>query len=144
MPIDYLRLPLGESREVRLAHMSEASLMLAVKKGADGYEVEKLWDNKTIRHSYDTPVYHDGHLYGYDEQILNAQSGDEPTVAPEKGVRCVHRDNITGPHHYTGLVEGRTVHFPSHIQHRQYFGPGSGCYFGSIMGCSICQKKVTI
>ncbi len=79
--------PAGDGR-IFLAHKDDASEMFAVTRDGDSYKIEKLWENNAIRHSYNTPVYHDGHLYGFSSRFLlcvNAETGEPVWRSREPG-----------------------------------------------------------
>ena len=46
------------------------SKALRVEGTADGFEVEELWTSKDLKRSLATPVYYEGHLYGFDGNFL--------------------------------------------------------------------------
>ena len=62
-------LPIGEDR-LFLAHKSESSAMIALKQEDGTPGCHELWDNPSIRNSYNIPVYHDGFIYAFSSRIL--------------------------------------------------------------------------
>ena len=64
--------PAGDGR-LFLKNTTDTTAMIRVAPKADGtYLVEQLWKAPVLRQSYSVPVYHDGHLYGFNGRILTA------------------------------------------------------------------------
>jgi enterochelin esterase family protein len=65
---------------VLLRLKEDASEVVRFTSGADGaINLEKVWSAGVFKNSYDPPVYHNGHLYGYNGRILtcvDASSGE--------------------------------------------------------------------
>ena len=61
--------PAGDGR-LFLANKSDASTMLQIEKGSDGYAVKELWSNGSLKQSYVQPVVHNGYIYGISGRIL--------------------------------------------------------------------------
>jgi len=62
--------PSGPGRFL-LMNKADSSSMVEVKRGKEvDYEARELWSTNSIKGSYVTPVYHDGHLYGISGRIL--------------------------------------------------------------------------
>jgi len=62
--------PAGDGRFL-LMNKIDSSSMLQISTGKEvPYEVTELWSNNSIRGSYVTPVYHDGHLYAISGRVL--------------------------------------------------------------------------
>ena len=62
-----------------LTHSDHSSMVVELETGANGLVVREGWDQRTIRGSYNVPVYHDGYLYGYNRRFLvcvDAASGE--------------------------------------------------------------------
>ena len=80
--------PAGPGRFL-LMNKSDSSSMLEVKRGKElDYEVREVWSSNSIRGSYVTPVYHDGHLYGISGRILtcvDAATGETKWRSREPG-----------------------------------------------------------
>ncbi len=54
-----------------LANKEETSCVVEWKEGAEGGpEFKQLWETRSIRNSYNIPVYLDGHLYAYSNRFL--------------------------------------------------------------------------
>lgn len=54
--------------------------MLAIERNGDSWKAGKVWANETFRNNFNSPVSHEGHIYGFDNKILkciNARSGQE-------------------------------------------------------------------
>jgi len=80
--------PAGPGRFL-LMNKSDSSSMLEVRRGKElDYEVREVWSSNSIRGSYVTPVYHDGHLYGISGRILtcvDAATGETKWRSREPG-----------------------------------------------------------
>ena len=53
--------------------------MIKVVKGSEGFTVEELWKTRHIKRSWNVPVYHEGHFYGYSGRFLtcvDAETGE--------------------------------------------------------------------
>ncbi|MHC5109469.1 MAG: outer membrane protein assembly factor BamB family protein [Planctomycetota bacterium] len=69
--------PSGDGK-LFLALHDESSAMVQLNPSDDGVEVSPVWDGRTIRNSYNVPVYHNGHVYAYSSRFLtcvNAKDG---------------------------------------------------------------------
>ena len=53
-----------------LSHSDHSSMVVELEPGGDGLVGRERWDQRTIRASYTVPVYHDGHIYGYNRRFL--------------------------------------------------------------------------
>lgn len=62
-------IPAGNNR-IFLANKVDSSAMVQVSRNGDGYSIEELWSNNTIKSSYVLPVVHQDHLYGVSGRIL--------------------------------------------------------------------------
>ncbi|CAM2009108.1 outer membrane protein assembly factor BamB family protein [Acanthopleuribacter pedis] len=62
-----------------LAHQDDSSQMVEIGRDEAGKATfNKVWQERTIRNSYNVPVYHEGHLYAYSSRFLtcvNAADG---------------------------------------------------------------------
>ncbi len=70
--------PAGDHR-VFLANKDDESTVVEWGKDADGQKFKSLWEGRSIRNSYNVPVYHDGKLYAYSSRFLtcvDAATGD--------------------------------------------------------------------
>jgi len=59
------------------------AMMIRVKKGTDGYEVEELWRNARYRNHFSGSVVHGGHIYGFDNALVkcvDAETGEQKWV----------------------------------------------------------------
>jgi len=72
--------PAGDDRFF-LTYKANESVMLRLNKESEEISVEEIWKNKNIRSSYNTPVYHDGYLYGYSNRFLTAVNAETGKVA---------------------------------------------------------------
>lgn len=61
--------PAGEGR-LFLAFKDESSTVVELRPEGEGVVVETLWEDRSIRNSYNVPVYHDGHIYAYSSRFL--------------------------------------------------------------------------
>ena len=55
---------------VFVSHKDDGSAVFSITRDEDGFGVETVWDNNSIRHSYNSPVFHDGYLYGHSSRFL--------------------------------------------------------------------------
>ena len=62
-------IPAGKNR-LFLMNKRESSTVVELKNTDDGIKVEPLWEESSIRKSYNVPVYHDGHIYGMSARLL--------------------------------------------------------------------------
>jgi enterochelin esterase-like enzyme/outer membrane protein assembly factor BamB len=79
--------PAGEGR-LFLMNKIDASTMLSVQRSDEAWKIEELWSSNSIKQSYVTPVYHDGHLYGMSNRIftcLDASTGEIKWRSREPG-----------------------------------------------------------
>ncbi len=70
--------PVGHNRFFLTYKRNESALIKFNRDPAE-HEIEEVWKNREIRGSYDTPVYHQGYLYGYSNRFLtcvNAETGE--------------------------------------------------------------------
>ena len=68
----------GEGR-LLLTHKGTASSMVRITERDGVAGVEKIWENSAIRHSYNDPVYHQGHIYAFSSRFLtcvDAETGE--------------------------------------------------------------------
>jgi outer membrane protein assembly factor BamB len=67
-------LPIGEDRVLLYGFDASTMLRLREERGAAGVEVvvEKLWESRDFKGgNMSAPVFHDGHLYGFDRAFLS-------------------------------------------------------------------------
>lgn len=68
--------PAGDGR-LLLMHQGDLSKMVRLVPGEDGgVTVEDVWEGRSLRRSYNVPVYHDGYFYGYSGGFLTAVAAD--------------------------------------------------------------------
>ncbi len=73
---------------VFLANKDDASTVLEWKPGQDNTEFSAAWEGRSIRNSYNVPVFFSGHLYAYSARFLtcvNAESGETTWKSREPG-----------------------------------------------------------
>jgi enterochelin esterase-like enzyme/outer membrane protein assembly factor BamB len=46
------------------------SVLLSIEYASEMYQVEEVWSTNAIKASYIVPVYHDGHIFGYNSRIF--------------------------------------------------------------------------
>ena len=54
--------------------------MVQVKAEGDGFAVEEVWKSNLMRNHFSSTLYHDGHLYGFDNatfKCLDAATGEQ-------------------------------------------------------------------
>ncbi|NIR50193.1 PQQ-binding-like beta-propeller repeat protein [candidate division KSB1 bacterium] len=59
-----------DNDKIFLNHNFRRSGLFQLTKENGQYAVEKLWENRNIRQTHNTTVYHDGYLYGYSSRFL--------------------------------------------------------------------------
>ncbi len=77
----------GEGR-LFLQYQDEASAMVELVRQDDVLMVNKLWESRSIKNTYNIPIYHDGHLYAFSTRILtcvNAATGEMVWRSREPG-----------------------------------------------------------
>ncbi len=62
--------PVGNNRFF-LKNTNRGGILLKLQYANEMHQVEKVWETKDIKGTYVVPVYHEGHLYGYNSRILN-------------------------------------------------------------------------
>jgi outer membrane protein assembly factor BamB len=65
---------LGDDRVFVSASGDTGCAMLRVKKGEGGFEPEVLWKNRNMRNHFNSSIFHDGHIYGFDNATLKCVS----------------------------------------------------------------------
>lgn len=53
-----------------LKNTNRGGILLQVRHANEMYEIGEVWKTKAIKGTYVVPVYHDGHLYGYNSRIF--------------------------------------------------------------------------
>ncbi len=59
----------GEDK-IFLNHNFQRSALIQLSKQNGAYEANEVWNNRNIRSTFNTSVYHEGHLYGYSGRFL--------------------------------------------------------------------------
>ncbi len=62
-----------------LKNTNKGGMLFKIEYANEMYQVEKVWQTKDIKGTYVIPVYHDGHLFGYNSRIfgcVNAETGE--------------------------------------------------------------------
>ncbi len=80
-----------------LAYKDEASTVIEWSRSDEVVSTKTIWDEGSMRGSYNVPVYHDGHIYGMSGRIL--------TCVDAKTGRRVWRSRAPGDG-FTALVDG--------------------------------------
>jgi len=62
-------IPTGES-SLFMTHKDEAATVVQLQEEGDTVKISPVWENGSFRNSYNVPVYHDGHVYGYSSRFL--------------------------------------------------------------------------
>lgn len=79
-------IPAGEDR-IFLSHRDDSSTLVSFQAG-DEPTFENVWEERTIRNSYNVPVYLDGHVYAYSSRFLtcvDAATGESQWRSREPG-----------------------------------------------------------
>ncbi len=79
--------PAGDGR-LFLAYKNDEVKMVQLIRKDELTVPETLWETRNIRHSYDTAVYHDGHLYSFSSRFLiclDAATGEARWRSREPG-----------------------------------------------------------
>ncbi|MEE8169439.1 MAG: PQQ-binding-like beta-propeller repeat protein, partial [Phycisphaerae bacterium] len=61
--------PAGDDR-IFLAYKDDRSTLVTLSGTGDAFSVATAWEDRSIRNSYNVPVYHDGHVYAYSSRFL--------------------------------------------------------------------------
>ncbi len=61
---------LGKDRFILSAGYGTGSLALEVKKNGEKFTAQQLWRNKFLKNKFTSSVFHEGYVYGLDEDIL--------------------------------------------------------------------------
>lgn len=61
--------PAGPNR-LFLAYKDDASTVVEFAQSDEGLAVRPIWEDRSIRNSYNVPVYHDGYVYAYSSRFL--------------------------------------------------------------------------
>ena len=64
-----------------LAHSAHSSVVIELRPGESGLVGRERWNQRTIRNSYNVPVFHDGYLYGYSTRFLTCVDAKTGEVA---------------------------------------------------------------
>ncbi len=56
-------------------------VMLRVRKSESGFQVEVAWKNRNMRNHFNSSIYADGYIYGFDNATLKCLSADTGEVA---------------------------------------------------------------
>ncbi len=91
--------PSGEGR-IFLAYKDEASALVTLGREGDAIVAERAWDDRSIRNSYNVPIYYDGYLYAFSSRFLTCV--DATTGQPQ------WRSRLPGDGFVT-LVDGHLV-----------------------------------
>jgi enterochelin esterase-like enzyme/outer membrane protein assembly factor BamB len=67
--------PMGDDRF--FVNGEPESKAFAVRREGEAWQVETLWSTRELEGSFATPVYHDGHLYGFDGDFLTCISAKD-------------------------------------------------------------------
>lgn len=62
-----------------LKNTSKSGMLLKIENNNEMYQVHEVWQTKAIKGTYVVPVYHNGHLFGYNSRIfacVNAETGE--------------------------------------------------------------------
>ncbi len=68
----------GEDR-VFVSAPEDGAIALRIHKDGDGFRIEELWTSKRFKNHFQTSVYFEGHLYGFDAgslKCIDAASGE--------------------------------------------------------------------
>lgn len=71
----------GDDRIFVSAGYDHGAALLEIRRTDDGFRVEPVWVNRSMRNRFSSSVLHDGYVYGLDETILAC-------VEVETGERC--------------------------------------------------------
>ncbi|MEM7587911.1 MAG: PQQ-binding-like beta-propeller repeat protein [Acidobacteriota bacterium] len=79
--------PLGDDR-ILLAHRNDSSTVVAFRPKEDAAPIEAAWAERSIRNSYNVPIFHDGHIYAFSSRFLtcvDAATGESRWRSREPG-----------------------------------------------------------
>ena len=69
----------GKNRVFISAGYGKGAALLELTPGGQGFTSRAVWENINLKTKFNSPVYHNGHVYGLDEGILscvNAETGE--------------------------------------------------------------------
>jgi enterochelin esterase-like enzyme/outer membrane protein assembly factor BamB len=69
---------LTDNNGLMFNHDFRGAMLIEVKKTNEKYNVSEKWKSRDIKFTYNVPIYHQGHLYGYSRNFLtcvNAETG---------------------------------------------------------------------
>lgn len=92
-------IPLSGTR-VFMNSKRESSVLVELKPGDSDVELQQVWEDKSLRSTFNLPILHGGHLYGYCSRFL---TGVEPSTAKQ-----LWRSRAPGDG-FTLIVDGRLV-----------------------------------
>ena len=65
-----------DNNKIFLQYKRTESILLQINASDSGFVAQELWKNRNIRLTYDTPVFQEGHLYGYSSRFLTCVESD--------------------------------------------------------------------
>ena len=71
--------PLSVGNNRFFIKQAHASKLVEITEENGEYASTEVWSNRNIRDTYNLPIYHNGHIYGYSKRFLtclNAETGD--------------------------------------------------------------------
>ncbi len=79
--------PLGDNK-IFLAHRDDSSTVVSFSQQDDAANFKETWTDRSIRNSYNVPIYHDGHIYAFSSRFLtcvDAATGESRWRSREPG-----------------------------------------------------------
>jgi outer membrane protein assembly factor BamB len=70
----------GPDRFILSAGYDHGAALVQIAPSGDGFQANRVWENKRMKNKFSSSVLHDGHIYGLDESILacvNAATGEQ-------------------------------------------------------------------
>jgi outer membrane protein assembly factor BamB len=65
----------GTNRVFLSAGYGTGCVLVEINRGGSGFSSREVWRNKNLKNKFTSSVFHDGHLYGLDEDILVCLDG---------------------------------------------------------------------
>lgn len=72
---------IDENRVFITAGYDHGSVLLEIQREVEGFRAVRVWENRNMKSQFNSPVFHDGYIYGFDGGIFVC-------IDPATGERC--------------------------------------------------------
>jgi len=72
---------LVDSSHIFLSHKTNTSAVFEISGSGASFKAETKWESKSIRNSYNIPIFHDGYVYAYSSRFLTCVSAETGKAA---------------------------------------------------------------